>query len=206
MRPKEAAEASTGYQLWQQHTNDLPEDTPLVNKPKWWATPRGAQCIEKAPAKRKWDAVAPSLAPQSSSGQTEPAPSISASILSRKLANDPLRNMARGLSESIHASTSHMQSHTQPDLTQVRINQHNSMEVNFLSNPNHPDGWGGSPIISHMFQGDRQRLKIKCCIKGGLYTPPRVSLDSLYTKYTLVGVQWDCTRTFSPLSGNEIGS
>ena len=61
-----------------------------------------------------------------------------------------------------------MQSHTQPDLTQVRINQHDSMEVDFLLNPNHPDGWGGSPIISHMFQGDRQRLKIKCCIKAGI--------------------------------------
>jgi hypothetical protein len=27
------------------------------------------------------------------------------------------------------------------------------------------------------------------CKSGGLYTPPQVSLDSLYTLYTLVGVQ-----------------
>ena len=63
-----------------------------------------------------------------------------------------------------------MQSHTQPELTQVRINQHDSMEVDFLSNPNHPDGWGGSPIMPCMSQGDRKRLKIKCCIEARIPT------------------------------------
>ena len=112
--------------------------------------------------------MAPYPMPQSSSRQTAPAPSIPVSIPSGRPANDPPRDMVRGLSESIHTSTSYMQSYPQPDLTQVRINQHDSMEVNFLLNPNHPDGWGGSPIMPHMSQGNRKRLKIKHCIKAGI--------------------------------------
>ena len=38
-RPEEAAEASTIYQQWQPHTDYSPENTPLVNEPKWWAAP-----------------------------------------------------------------------------------------------------------------------------------------------------------------------
>ena len=151
-RPEEAAEASTVYQRWQRHTNYSPEDTPLVNEPKWWTAPRGARCIEKAPAKRKRDAVDPSSVPQSSSRRTEPAPSISVSIPPGRPANDPPKDTAGGLPESIHASTSRVQSHSHPDLTQVRTNQHDSMEVDFLSNPNHPDGWGGSPIVPRPFE------------------------------------------------------
>ena len=48
-RPEEAAEASTIYQWWQQHTDYSPGDAPLVNGPKWWTAPQGAQCIENAP-------------------------------------------------------------------------------------------------------------------------------------------------------------
>ena len=125
--------------------------------------------------RKSMDTVAPAPMPQSSSRQTEPALSISVSISSGRPTKDTSRDTARGLSESTYTDMSCMQPHSQPDLTQVRINQNDSMEVNFLLNPNHPDGWSRLRALH----------SLTCLCR--LYIDYRESTGSG------VGVEWECT-------------
>ena len=110
-------------------------------------------------------------APQPSSSGAEKSTNIPVNLPTGRPTMDPFWEATRGLSVSIHADASHVQTLSHPEPTQARMNPNNSMEVNFMLNPNHSDRWGGTPITPCMSQGDRKRLKIKCHIEAGI--PPQ---------------------------------